>query len=322
MGQSEKSAPNATGEGTIVPADILRRYEGYLRLERSLSANTCEAYRMDLDKWLGFIAADGVDYRAVRLPQLQAFMATLADVGIHPRSVARIMSGVRSFYRFLVLERELQQDPTELLESPRLGRKLPVVLSVAEIDAMIAAIDLSTPEGHRNRAIIEMLYSCGLRVSELCDLKLNDLFLQEGFIKVMGKGAKERLVPISPKAIQELHNWFYDRNMIDAKRGCEDYVFLSARRGTPLSRITVFYWVKELAAQAGVTKTVSPHTFRHSFATHLLEGGANLRAIQAMLGHESIATTEIYTHVDSSRLRQEILLHHPRNMGKNDKPGR
>ena len=296
---------------------LLKRYDQYLRLERNLSANTLEAYLEDLRKFLDFLAVEQVDFREVTLDDLHHFMSGLADVGIHPRSMARILSGIRSFYRFLCVEKEITQDPTELLESPKTGRHLPDILTVQEIDAIIGAVDLSLPEGHRNRAIIEMMYSCGLRVSELCNLKLSDLFLDEGFIRVNGKGEKERLVPISHKAITELNNWFYDRNLIKAKPGCEDYVFLSPRRGRPLSRITVFYWVKELAATAGIRKTISPHTFRHSFATHLLEGGANLRAIQAMLGHESIATTEIYTHIDSSKLRQEILCHHPRNIGYN-----
>lgn len=285
-----------------------------MKLERGLSENTLEAYTEDLRKYLDFLSADGKDFRAVGESDLQQFMAVLTDVGIQPRSVARIMSGVRSFYRFLFVEKEIVQDPTELLESPKIGRRLPEVLTVGEIDAMIAAIDLSAAEGQRNRAILEMLYSCGLRVSELCGLKLSNLFLEEGFIKVEGKGGKERLVPISKRAVKELELWFVDRNQISIKPGSEDYLFLSLRRGTPLSRITVFYWVKELAAAAGITKNISPHTFRHSFATHLLAGGANLRAIQAMLGHECISTTEIYTHVDRSRLREEILSHHPRNI--------
>ena len=268
----------------------------------------------DLQKLLDFLSAGGIGFREVREDDLHAFMAGLSDIGIHPRSMARILSGIRSFYRFLCLEKEISQDPTELLESPKLGRHLPDVLTLQEIDSMIAAIDLSRPEGHRNRAMLEMLYSCGLRVSELCALRLSDLFLEEGFIRVWGKGGKERLVPISRRAVDELHDWFRWRNEIRMKPGAEDVVFLSVRRGAPLSRITVFYWVKEIAASAGIRKNISPHTFRHSFATHLLEGGANLRAIQAMLGHESISTTEIYTHVDRSRLRQEILRHHPRNM--------
>lgn len=296
-----------------VQPSLLRRYYQYLKLEKSFSGNTLDAYMKDLDKLLGFVGEER-DYRTLTLDDFHRFLSGLSDVGIHPRSQARILSGIRSFYRFLCLEKEIDQDPTELLESPKLGLHLPKILTVEEIDAMIASIDLSLPEGHRNRAILEVLYSCGLRVSELCGLRLSDLFLDEGFIRVTGKGSKTRLVPISRRAIAELKDWFYERNMIRIKPGNEDYVFLSARRGNPLSRITVFYWVKQTAAAAGITKNISPHTFRHSFATHLLEGGANLRAIQAMLGHERIGTTEVYTHVDRTRLREEILLHHPRNI--------
>ena len=312
MEYSEKTSQ--AGGAEEVSSPLLRRYYQYLKLEKGLSENTVEAYMADLQKLLDFLSAGGIGFREVREDDLHAFMAGLSDIGIHPRSMARILSGTRSFYRFLCLEKEISQDPTELLESPKLGRHLPDVLTLQEIDSMIAAIGLSRPEGHRNRAMLEMLYSCGLRVSELCALRLSDLFLEEGFIRVWGKGGKERLVPISRRAVDELHDWFRWRNEIRMKPGAEDVVFLSVRRGAPLSRITVFYWVKEIAASAGIRKNISPHTFRHSFATHLLEGGANLRAIQAMLGHESISTTEIYTHVDRSRLRQEILRHHPRNM--------
>ena len=312
MEYSEKTSQ--AGGAEEVSSPLLRRYYQYLKLEKGLSENTVEAYMADLQKLLDFLSAGGIGFREVREDDLHAFMAGLSDIGIHPRSMARILSGIRSFYRFLCLEKEISQDPTELLESPKLGRHLPDVLTLQEIDSMIAAIDLSRPEGHRNRAMLEMLYSCGLRVSELCALRLSDLFLEEGFIRVWGKGGKERLVPISRRAVDELHDWFRWRNEIRMKPGAEDVVFLSVRRGAPLSRITVFYWVKEIAASAGIRKNISPHTFRHSFATHLLEGGANLRAIQAMLWHESISTTEIYTHVDRSRLRQEILRHHPRNM--------
>ena len=230
---------------------------------------------------------------------------------------SRTLSGIRSFYHFLVIEDYIQQDPTELLESPLIGRHLPDVLTVEEIDQLIGAIDRSTPEGQRNCAILETLYSCGLRVSELCNLKISDLYLNEGFIKVEGKGSKQRLVPISPRAIKEIKNYFLTRGDRLIKPEYEDFVFIS-RFGKNISRIMVFHIIKEVAQQIGLKKTISPHTFRHSFATALLEGGANLRAIQCMLGHESIGTTEIYTHIDRNRLRQEIIEHHPRNL-KNDK---
>ena len=293
---------------------VLRRYYQYLRLERNFSENTLDAYTKDLDKLLKFLDDEGVGYREAKLEHLQTFSATLMDVGIANRSIARILAGVRSFYHFLIAEREIVDDPTELLESPARGERLPDVLSIEEIDALIAAIDLSKDEGQRDRAILETLYSCGLRVSELCQLKISDLFLDEGFIRVHGKGKKERLVPISQRAIDELDRWFVDRDGVNIRPGNEDFVFLSFRRGSPLSRISVFHIVKMLCLKVGIRSTVSPHTFRHSFATHLLEGGANLRAIQEMLGHEDIGTTEIYMHVDRSHLRQEILNHHPRNI--------
>ncbi len=223
---------------------------------------------------------------------------------------------MRSFYKFLLMDRRIDALPTELLPSPKIGEHLPEVLSVEEIDRIISGIDLSEKEGQRNRAIIEMLYSCGLRVSELCNLLISDIWRDEGFVKVMGKGRKERFVPISGRALRELSLWEECRCHINIRPGNEDYVFLSFKRGRKLSRITVFHIVKVLAENAGITKEISPHTFRHSFATHLLEGGANLRAIQEMLGHESIATTEIYTHLDNSRLREEILRHHPRAFAK------
>ena len=244
---------------------------------------------------------------------LQRFAASLHDVGIHPRSQARIISGIKSFYHFLAITDVQEVDPSELLEGPKIGKYLPSVLTIEEIDAMIDAIDLSKPEGHRNRAILETLYSCGLRVSELCELRISNLFLKEGFIKVEGKGSKQRLVPISPKAIKDLNNWFAQRSRWRIKPGFEDYVFL-ARWGNGIGRIMIFHLIKELAEKVGIQKNISPHTFRHSFATHLLEGGANLRAIQCMLGHESIAATEIYMHIDRSMLRSEIVEHHPRNI--------
>ena len=245
---------------------------------------------------------------------MDRFAKALQELGVGPRSVARILSGVRSFYRFLTIEKEVETDPTELLESPKIGKHLPEVLSLPEIDAIEAAIDLSKPEGIRDLAIIEVLFSCGLRISELINLKLSELYLEEGYIRVHGKGRKERLVPISENAIQKLRDWFVVRQGITVKPGEEDYVFISLRRGKHLSRISLFVYIKGYAEQAGIRKSISPHTFRHSFATQLLEGGANLRAIQAMLGHEDIGTTEIYMHIDKSHLRQEILEHHPRNL--------
>jgi integrase/recombinase XerD len=293
---------------------LVKRYRQYLKLERSFADNTQDAYLTDLDKLLSFLTLEGVDVTEVCLADLERFVAGLHDIGIHASSQARIISGIKSFFRFLLMENIIEADPSELLESPKKGFKLPEVLTIDEIDRIIAAIDLSKPEGQRNRAIIETLYSCGLRVSELTSLKLSDLYLEEGFIRVNGKGSKQRLIPISPKAIKELRLYFYDRNHIDVCPGHEDFVFVSTTRKKALSRIFVFVLIKELATSASVQKNISPHTFRHSFATHLLEGGANLRAIQSMLGHESIATTEIYTHIDRQMLRAEIIGHHPRNI--------
>ena len=292
---------------------ILKKYKSYITLEQGLSNNTREAYLHDVEKLLTYFEDEKIDFLKVELDHFHSFAAALMDVGIGERSIARILSGVRSFYKFLVLDGYLEQDPTELLESPKIGKHLPEVLSVEEIDAIEGIIDVSTPEGQRDRAAIEMLYSCGLRVSELCNLLLSDLYLDEGFLRVTGKGNKQRLVPISERAIRELKSWFAFRNSINIKPGEEDYVFISAARKKHLSRITVFHNIKVYAEQAGIQKTISPHTFRHSFATHLLEGGANLRAIQTMLGHESISTTEIYTHIDRRFLRDQILQHFPRN---------
>lgn len=295
-------------------AVIIRKYHQYLKLEKSLSPNTLDAYLTDLDKLLSFLTLEGIEILEVCLADLQRFAAGLHDIGIHPRSQARILSGIKSFFRFLIMADYLEADPTELLEGPRIGLKLPEVLTVEEIDAIISCVDRSKAEGQRNRAILETLYSCGLRVSELVNLKLSELYLDEGFIKVEGKGSKQRLVPISPRAINEIKLYFTDRNLIEVKKDYEDFVFVSHRRGKSLSRIMIFHLIKELAEVAGITKNISPHTFRHSFATHLLEGGANLRAIQCMLGHETIATTEIYTHIDRHMLRSEIIEHHPRNI--------
>ena len=292
---------------------ILKKYKSYITLEQGLSNNTREAYLHDIEKLLTYFEDEKIDFLKVELDHFHSFAAALMDVGIGERSIARILSGVRSFYKFLVLDGYLEQDPTELLESPKIGKHLPEVLSVEEIDAIQGVINVSTPEGQRDRAAIEVLYSCGLRVSELCNLLLSDLYLDEGFLRVTGKGNKQRLVPISERAIRELKSWFAFRNSINIKPGEEDYVFISAARKKHLSRITVFHNIKVYAEQAGIQKIISPHTFRHSFATHLLEGGANLRAIQTMRGHESISTTEIYTHIDRRFLRDQILQHFPRN---------
>lgn len=298
--------------------DIVSRYRRYLKLEKGYSANTLDAYMRDVDKLFRYLAVEQVDVLDVKLEDLEHFAAFISDLGIGPRSLARILSGVRQFYRFLVIDGYLEVDPTELLESPKQPDHLPEVLSTAEVDLLEQAIDLSKWEGHRNRAIIEVLFSCGLRVSELTNLKLSNLYIEEQYIRVMGKGSKERLVPISPRALDELNYWFADRNVMKIKPGEEDYVFLN-RRGRHLTRTMILIMIKRYAVEAGIKKTISPHTLRHSFATSLLEGGADLRAIQAMLGHESIGTTEIYTHIDTSTLRQEILEHHPRNIQYNER---
>lgn len=294
---------------------MVRGYVRYLKLQRNMSANTLDAYQRDLQKLLDFLKSEGKDVLDVELTDLQAFAAGLHDIGIGPRSQCRILSGVRSFFRFLQLDGYREDDPSELLESPVLGEHLPEVLSTEEVDALEASIDVSKPEGHRNRAIIEVLFSCGLRVSELVSLKLSNLYLDEQYVRVFGKGSKERLVPISERAIRELDFWFMDRNLLKIKPGEEDYVFLN-RRGAHLTRTMILIMIKQQAEEAGIQKTISPHTLRHSFATALLEGGADLRVIQALLGHESIGTTEIYTHIDMTTLREEILQHHPRNMKK------
>ena len=294
--------------------NIVRAYVRYLKLERNYSPNTLEAYRHDLGHLLAYCHREEKDVLQMKLEDLQHFAAGIHELGIGPTSQARILSGVRSFYRWLLLDGRIDADPTELLESPRLGEHLPEVLTTAEVDQLESSIDVSKPEGQRNRAIIEVLFSCGLRVSELTHLRLSDLFLDEGYIRVMGKGSKERLVPISNRAVHELQLWFYDRNLMTIKAGEEDYVFLN-RRGAHLTRTMILIMVKRQAEAAGIQKTISPHTLRHSFATALLEGGADLRVIQAMLGHEDIGTTEIYTHIDTTTLREEILQHHPRNKG-------
>lgn len=292
----------------------VRGYLRYLKLGRNYSRNTIEAYRNDLTHLQEFLALREIDLADVQLDDLRQFSAWVSQKGIAPSSQMRILSGTRSFFRYLVLDGILETDPSELLESPAQDEHLPEVLSTEEVDLLEQSIDLSKWEGHRNRAIIEVLFSCGLRVSELVTLRLSDLHIVDGeqFLRVMGKGSKERLVPISQKAIHELGLWFEDRNMMQIKPGEEDYVFLN-RRGAHLTRTMILIMIKQQAAEAGITKTISPHTLRHSFATELLKGGADLRAIQMMLGHESIGTTQIYTHLDTTTLREEILAHHPRN---------
>ena len=317
------SAPHLTGANTTAQSadtlqregnTLLREFHTYLRLERGLSPNTLDAYMRDASRVVGFLGAGGISVLHASTDDLHFFAEALHDVGLDARSQARILSGVRAFYKYLFLTDKIPTDPAELIVSPKLGVHLPEVLSVEEVDSLIGAIRLDTKEGHRNKALVEVMYSCGLRVSEVCNLRLSDLYLDEGFIKVKGKGSKERLVPISERAVKELKLYFLDRNLWEIPQEYEDYVFITVRRRTKnIGRIMVFHLIKQLAETAGINKNISPHTLRHSFATHLLEGGANLRAIQTMLGHESIATTELYTHIDRSRLREEILLHHPRN---------
>lgn len=293
--------------------NIVKNYVRYLKLERNYSPNTLEAYQHDLSYLLEFAKAKNLSLLEVKLEDLEEFSAGLHDTHVGARSQARILSGVRSFYRFLVLDDYLQDDPTELLPSPQVGEHLPEYLSVEEVDSLEAAIDLSKWEGQRNKAIIEVLFSCGLRVSELVNLKMSDIFEEQKYIRVLGKGNKERLVPISQKALDELHYWYMDRNLMKIKEGEEDYVFLN-RRGAHLTRTMILIMIKEAAKDAGIKKTISPHTLRHSFATALLRGGADLRVIQVLLGHEDLGTTEIYTHLETSDLRREILEHHPRNI--------
>lgn len=296
----------------IIAIPVVKRYRAYLRLEKSLSENTIEAYMRDLGLLFDFFDNQQIDYLKASLSDFQQFLVELNTLGLQARSQARVVSGIRSFYRFLLYNDELNVDPTELLEQPQLPLYLPEVLSIEEIEAIVAAVDLSKPEGHRNLAIIETLYGSGLRVSELVNLKLSNMFSDKHFMKVEGKGSKQRLVPLSEPSERAIQLWLRDRNLLTIQKGNEDFVFLN-RRGAKLTREMIFIIVKQLAAIAGVTKTISPHTFRHSFATHLLEGGANLRAIQQMLGHESILTTEIYTHIDVDFLRTEVLDKHPRN---------
>ncbi|WP_303633568.1 site-specific tyrosine recombinase XerD [uncultured Muribaculum sp.] len=292
---------------------VVKAFAAYIGLERGLSENTRVSYLFDIEKFIAYLAQGGIMLRDVTPEVLQEFIAALHDLGIAPRSQARIISGLKSFFRFLCLDNYLDINPTLKLETPRMGKHLPEVLTVDEIDAMIAAIDLSTPEGRRNRAIMETIYGCGLRVSELVNLEIGKLFLNDGYLVVDGKGNKQRLVPVSQIAADEITDYLVERENLDIKPGEENIVFLN-RRGHRLTRQMIFTIVRRLASLAGIRKEISPHTLRHSFATHLLEGGANLRAIQQMLGHESIATTEIYLHLDSTRLREEIIMHHPRNL--------
>lgn len=293
-------------------SSVTERYRRHLLLEKGLSENTIDAYLSDIAKFTDFIEKNGLSLSQITLSHLEEFLAELHDENMVARTVARIISSLKSFFRFLVLDDVITENPTELLEAPKIGLKLPVVLSLQEIDALLAVIDVSTAEGTRNYAIIETLYSCGLRISELTNLRFSDLYLDEGFIRVEGKGSKQRLVPISDTAIQKIQNYLPYRNQIEVKKGSEDIVFLSGR-GKAISRVTVFHYIKQYAEAIGLQKNISPHVFRHSFATHLLERGANIRVIQEMLGHEKITTTEIYTHLDRNFLRQEIIEHHPRN---------
>lgn len=293
-------------------SNTIRDFRRHLRLLRGLSENTLEAYMQDVGKLTAWCRERQKDPLSLQLPDLEEFSASLHDLGIASSTHARILSGVRAFYGFLELDGYIEQDPSELLESPIKDKHLPEVLSTDEIDALEEAVELDKWEGHRNKAIIEVLFSCGLRVTELVTLRLSQVYEEEGFIRVMGKGAKERLVPISATAIKELHLWYYDRRQMKIKPGEEDYVFLN-RRGAHLTRTMILIMIKRTAQAAGIKKNISPHTLRHSFATALLEGGASLRIIQAMLGHEKIGTTQIYTHIDMSTLKREIEQHHPRN---------
>lgn len=292
----------------------IKDFVSYLKIEKGLAENSILAYQNDVDKLKDFATGLGKKPDQLNYEDLKQFLSTLFDFGLSARSQARIISGIKQFFGFLILENLVKIDPSELLEQPKLGRKLPEVLTIEEIDSLLAAIDLSKNEGHRNRAMLETLYSCGLRVSELVGLRFSDLFFEEGFIRVIGKGNKERLVPVSPQVQKEIDIYQqHIRNHLNIQKGSENIVFLN-RRGAQLTRVMVFTIIKNLADSIGLKKNISPHTFRHSFATHLIEGGANLRAIQEMLGHESITTTEIYTHLDQRFLRDAILSFHPRNV--------
>ena len=291
-------------------------FKNYLQLERSLSKNSVDAYKRDVEKFIQYIEMQGINVapEKVEQNQIEGFLRWVSEIGLNARSQARILSGLKAFYKYLLMEDIIDVSPTELLEAPKIGRKLPEVLSIDEINKIINAVDLSKPEGERNKAMLETLYSCGLRVSELVGLRISKLMLNEGFVIVIGKGDKERIAPIGSVAIKQIRTYIdYQRNhMNNIEKDSDDILFLN-RRGRQLTRVMIFTIIKNLAEKAGITKIVSPHTFRHSFATHLVEGGADLRAVQEMLGHESITTTEIYTHLDRAYLPQAILDYHPRS---------
>lgn len=292
--------------------DLIRKYTNWLKLEKGLSENSKEAYLHDLSLLTDYLATKEINLLDVKLENLIDFVIELGELGLSATSQGRVISGVKSFYKFLIYNDILDTDPTLMLETPKAARKLPEVLTLDEIERMLDAIDLSKDEGQRNLAIIEVLYGSGLRVSELINLKLSNVHIDEKYMLVEGKGSKQRLVPLSDEAIKQIEFWMQDRCHLSIKPGNEDYLFLN-RRGAKLTRVMILIIVKDLAERAGIKKNISPHTFRHSFATHLLEGGANLRMIQMMLGHENLVTTEIYTHLDLNYLREEVIAHHPRN---------
>jgi len=296
----------------MTQSSIIASYRRHLLLEKGLSPHTIDAYMRDLQKLTAFVDEQHLSFITIEQHHLETFLADLYDYGIAPRSIARTISGMKSFFRFLLMDHYREDNPAEMMETPKTGLKLPVVLTLEEIDMLLGVIDLSTAEGTRNYAIIETLYSCGLRISELTNLRFSDLYPDEGFIRVEGKGSKQRLLPISEIALKKIGNWLPYRNQIAIQKGQEEMLFVSSR-GKAISRVTVFYYLKRYAQMAGLQKKISPHVLRHSFATHLLERGANIRVIQEMLGHEKITTTEIYTHLDRHFLRQEIIEHHPRN---------
>jgi len=296
---------------------ILQQYNLYLALEKSFSKNTIAAYERDLNKLVDYLNDAKIKLENAQTEHLRGFLIEISNLGIQPRSQARILSGIKSFYHFLIYRNKRDDDPTGLLESPKIGLHLPEVLSLDEVDKIIGAIDLSKAEGQRNKAILEVLYGSGLRVSELINVKLSNIYLAEAYMLVEGKGNKQRLVPLSPQSIKQIELWKIDRNLLQIQKDNEDFLFLN-RRGKQLTRAMIFEIVKNSAERAGIQKTVSPHIFRHSFATHLLENGANLRAIQQLLGHESITTTELYTHIDINYLRQTILEFHPLNARKDE----